>query len=628
MKLLAKLSVLFLSAGLALADAQQAAQERTFAVERFSLSYAKASGKLPEISVLGNLTVPLETRDGTYLAKGQGGVATTIHLSDTLPAGTLFTESALRQVVTTIVQDLNRRSIYGVYVLPSPTEIDPATKADLRGSGNHSLSLVVWVSQIEKVRAVAKGARFAGDQAGADAAYALIVANSPLGAGSLLETDELNDYLRHVNRQPGREVDATISNGSTPGEVSLDYLVNENKPWLAYAQVSDTGNPATGQWQERFGAIDNQLTNRDDIASIDYVTTSFNKANAVLGSYDTPILYPDRLRLKVYGSYGDFAAFQPNATNTSLSGNSWIAGADLTGAIAEWNKMFVDLSAGFSTEHYVTNNTSLQMQGSADLLIPHIYLTIQRHTPIFSFNASVGGEVGTGSNSAADLQALGRLDTTTNYTLLRASASGSTYLEALGGQVSGSQPSSLLNEVSLSVSETYVPGDDRLIPDKEQALGGLYSVRGYPQSLVSGDDAFTTSFEYRFHFGRFLGSAPAADQKGGAEKTSTLFGQPFNWRANSGNGQADWDLIAKAFVDYGRTSLNTGSLGTPPPGEAAATLASTGVGLELQLKRNFSVRADWGYVLDSVATGANGTFQPGDAHRGDSRVNVLATVLW
>ncbi len=627
MKFPAKLTVLFLSAGLTLATAQQAPSERTFEVEHFNLSYAKPAAKAPDISELANIPIQLETKDGKYVAKGQGGAAATIRLSDALPAGTVFAESGLRQVVTAIVQDMNQRKIFGVFVLPSRDDIDPATKADLRKPDNHSLGLVIWVSQVAKIRTLAKGARFAGDPAGADAAYALIAANSPLTKGSLLETDGLNDYLRHVNRQPGREVDATVSNGDEPGEVSLDYLVNENKPWLAYAQVSNTGNPSTGQWQERFGLIDNQLSNHDDIASIDYVTTSFSKANAVLGSYDFPVIFPDRLRLKAYASYGDFAAFQPNSTDTSLSGNSWIAGLDATGAVTEWNQMFVDVSAGFSTEHYVTNNAAAQMQGSASLVIPHAYLTIQRHTPYFSFSSSVGGEVGVKGNDANQLLALGRIDSTTTYSLLRASISGSTYLEPLFS----SQPATLANEFSVSLSENYVPGSDRVIPQKEQAVGGLYSVRGYPQSLVAGDDAFIANLEYRFHFGRIMTAAPSdqkSDTRTAADKPSTLFGQPFNWRPTSGSSVPDWDLVAKAFLDYGRTTINDGSLAGPPAGETSATLLSTGLGLELQLKRNFTVRADWGYVLDSVATGANGTFQPGDAHKGDNRVNVLATVLW
>lgn len=633
MKLSAKIGLLFLSIGLTLARAQVASPERTFPVERFVLTYANSAAKLPDLAELGNLSVPLETRDGHYVARGQGGTSTTIKVSDSFPAGTLFAESALRQVVAGIVQVLNQHKIYGVFVLPSKDEIDPATKADLRKEGNRSLSLVIWVSQIAKIQTLAKGSRFAGDPAGANAAYALIASNSPLNKGNLLDLDELNDYLRHVNRQPGREVDATISNAGQPGEVSLDYLVSEGKPWIGYAQVSNTGNPSTGQWQERVGAVDNQLTNHDDIASLDYVTTSFSKANAVLGSYDIPIIFPDKLRFKAYASYGDFAAFEPNSSDTKLSGNSWIAGVDFTGAVAEWQQFYVDLSGGIKAEHFVANNSGALLQGSADLVVPHVYLTAERHSPTFSFSGSVGAEFGTSSNDSNKLLALGRLDTKTQYSLLRASFSTSAYLDPIFNRVSGgggSQSNDLAQEISLSASETYVPGGDRLIPEQEQAVGGLYSVRGYPQSFVAGDDAFTASVEYRLHFGHLSKLTSSKEEKKGSadNKPSTLFGQPFNWTGTPGAAKPDWDLIARGFLDYGRTSVNNGSLSGPAPGENGATLLSTGVGLELQLKRNFSVRADWGVVLDSVHTGLNGTFQPGDPREGNSRVSVLATVLW
>ena len=44
--------------------------------------------------------------------------------------------------------------------------------------------------------------------------------------------------------------------------------------------------------------------------------------------------------------------------------------------------------------------------------------------------------------------------------------------------------------------------DSRLIPQAEQAIGGLYTIRGYPESIVAGDSAIVASLEYRYHLPR------------------------------------------------------------------------------------------------------------------------------
>jgi hemolysin activation/secretion protein len=642
---LPKLAGLFLLGGVSLLSAQETGPERSYHVERFNLSYAQANPALPDLAQLGPIVIPLESRDGRFIGPGQGGSLSSIRLNEAFAPGSVFGESALRQIFSEIVREYNRRGVFGVFVAPSRDEIDPATKEDRRKPDNRALSLVIWVSEITKVRAVAKGARFAADTAGSDAAHTQILEYSPLksgqpgGAGSLLEMGPLNDYLEHLNRQPGRNVEATVSPGDRPGEVTLDYLVNENIPWFVYAQVSNTGNDATGQWRERLGAVDDQLFNRDDIASIDYATSGFDRSNAVFASYDYPLIFPDKLRIKAYGSYGNFNAFLPDAgsgtLSATLSGNSWTGGVDLTGTVLEAEHFFADVTAGITSEHYVAGNETAELNGSTDLLTAHFYVTVERHTQVFTFSASVGDEVGLNDVPEDQLVALGRIGTTSKYQLLRGTLNASTYLEPIFYGISGAnswQRSTLAHEVSFTISASAVTGNDRVIPEKEQVIGGLFSVRGYPESFVGGDNAVTASLEYRFHIPKALRPSSVKEggsgaQPGAREPPPTLFGQPFNWRPPRAYAQPDWDLIARTFLDYGHTTINLGNLQTAQPGDNSATLLSAGEGLELQLRRNFNVRADWGVVLNPVHTGLNGTYQPGDPKVGSSRFSVIATYL-
>jgi hypothetical protein len=79
--------------------------------------------------------------------------------------------------------------------------------------------------------------------------------------------------------------------------VTLDYLVAENKPWTAYAELSNTGTKQTNEWRERFGFVHNQLTRSDDILRLDYATAGFDRSHAVNVDYSFPIL-SDRVRAR------------------------------------------------------------------------------------------------------------------------------------------------------------------------------------------------------------------------------------------------------------------------------------------------------------------------------------------
>ena len=79
-----------------------------------------------------------------------------------------------------------------------------------------------------------------------------------------------------------------IAPGLNPGEVSLDFLVAENKPWYAYFQISNTGTDSTNEIRERFGFTHNQLTNRDDILAIDWLNAGGDDVNALATRYQAP----------------------------------------------------------------------------------------------------------------------------------------------------------------------------------------------------------------------------------------------------------------------------------------------------------------------------------------------------
>jgi len=629
----------------------------TYPVEHFVLKYGREHPAAPALTELTTVEVRMARTDDTF-AEVPTARATPFKLDGALPAGTKFSESALREIFTGIVNKLNAKGLFGVYVVPNREEIDPQSKEDLRKGEDHSLTLVVWLSEVAQVRTLAKGSRFSADESVDNRKHKPVVARSPLhgltaagGPGSLFEKPKLDDYLRRVNRHPGRSVEASISAAEEPGRVVLDYLINENKPWFVYAQVSNSGTSVTDQLRERVGIVQNQVFNHDDVASIDYITSNVSKANAVFGSYSFPVILPDKLRVRGYGSWGDFNATTPPSTLTTVTGPATIPGDKFAGtsytAAAEliaspWSlwKFAIDFTAGVNFDHVEVNNKTLKQMGQADLLSPYFSMRIERSTEVFSLSASVGYETNFKKNQAAQLVRLGRLDTNDSYDLIKAELNASTYLEPL---LFGFKPdnswkrSTLAHEVSLTVRGQYSLGERRLIPQKESAVGGFFSVRGYPESVVAGDRVYTGSAEYRFHIPRALRPSSVKDPAAAAspvkeEPASTLFGRPFNYRAPRVYSQPDWDLIFRGFFDAGYTEISRGTQASRRPEDRNHTLLGTGFGLELQVLRNVNLRADYGWALEGARTGVDAPSGyikgQNDVKYGSSRAYFLGTFVW
>lgn len=627
-------------------------------VDQFTFAYGREHASAPSLATVSDLVVDLgRAEDGSIV--GSAPTMIKVKLSDPFPVGTRISELALRKIFGAMVEAMNAKGVFGIVVLVSRDQVDPQSKEDLRPPGDRTLKLVVWCSEVAQVRSIAKGTRLPADAVISNPKHARIVAYSPMKPGSaeqpgsILKKAPLDDYLRRLNRHPGRSVEAALSSTEDAGRVVLDYLVTEQKSWLAYAQVSNTGTAATAQLRERVGFVQNQLLNRDDIASIDYITSNISKANAVFGSYNYPILYPDRLRARAFGSWGDFNATTPEAALPAgatvgppaerFAGESWTAGLELIASPISLWRFAIDVTAGITMEHVEVKNKTLRLTGKADLLTPYASLRFERTSEIWNVTGSIGYETGFKEIEEQQLVRLGRLDTQDTYDLVRGEFNASAYLEPIFFGISNTNAwgrSTLAHEVTLQMRGQKVIGKDRLIPQKEQAIGGFFSARGYPESAVAGDNVYTMNAEYRFHVPRAMQPVSEREKekagpgKVSQEPASTLFGRPFNLRPPRVYARPDWDLIARTFVDVGFTEVNTGSATQRRGGENNYTLLSTGVGLELQMLRNVNLRADWGYVIQELKTGikstSGGAYIPGsnDTKSGASRLHLLLTLVW
>jgi hypothetical protein len=612
--------------------------EGVFPVSRVSLEYLDPQIVEPTLEDLLATRVRVRIDGGVIRGAESGaGEIREVAIADVGGAGLdRIDVSGLDAIGIALVRRLNDAGF--LTVMPAVDgfdfTVDPPTDGrDLEAEGGATIHLVVITAQVAEVRAI----RLSADEdAGRvrvnpeEGVYQRIRAGSPLVAGNVLIRDPLDDYVARLGRHPGRRVDVAVgSAGEVPGQVTLDYLVSEQDPHLLYFQVSNSGVEATGEWRQRFGYLNNQLTGNDDILQLDYSTAGFSDSHAVLASYEVRVT--DALRARVYGSWNQFESAELGQDiNTEFSGDGWTGGAELRGNVYQRGPLFVDVVGGARYDNTTVDQSVAfgggipeVSSGEGSFVIGYAGLRAERVSDFSSLFGHATLEqvlssdvTASGSPLPDPDDALGRIDADDTWTVLKYEASGAFYIEPLlgveraDGTIDG--PQTLAHEVALSLRGQWAFGN-RLIPTAEQVLGGQETVRGYPESFAAGDTVIVATAEYRFHVPRALSMA----EPGSPERDRQFFGEPFRMQPWEPYGRTDWDLILRAFVDAGRSVNNERQ-----SFEEDRSLIGAGVGVELQFRYNLSVRCDLGFALKDAD-------KPGDdVDVGDARLHVVATLAY
>ena len=586
------------------------------------IEYARDNPDHPSIEDVLAAGVPLlETSDG-FVAPREGYPNTNVVLADipNLANQTLY-DSALARIAPAVVIRLQQLGLIGVYAEPDRSQfvVLGGQVRDQRAPDDTSLRLIITTGHVTEVNTTGLGERLPKDKTVNNPVHARIRENSPIQPGegeagrekgtvNLLRRDKIDRYVNQLNRHPGRRVDVAVAaTGEEPGAVALDYLVTENRPWLLYAQVANTGTESTNALRERFGFIQNQLTNSDDIFSVEYLTANFDSLHALVTSYERPLFGP-RLRGRVYGSWYTYSAADVGQPDSDFEGDGWTVGAELIWNFLQVEDHFVDAVAGLRYDSISVDNKLAQITGDQDIVLGYTGVRYERSGAAASTSAAAIIEFSLNELSSDSVNDLGRFDASRRWATLNLSADQSFFIEPL------LNPN--LSEDSALVHEFYLAGraqlafGNRLIPNYEQVAGGLYTVRGYHEAVVAGDNSFIGSAEYRFHLPRSFAPEP---------QPAKFFGAPFRFSPQYRYGPVDWDLILKAFIDVGVT-LNSDKQSY----EENNTLVGTGVGAELALSRHLTARVDFAWALRDAKT-FDGRI---DDEAGDFRIHFVVTIVF
>lgn len=631
-------------------------------VGALELEYARPHPDHPDLDALLPLEVELSPGPRAWTAPAEGEAGEVVSLGAPGSPVYVVDDAGLVAILGAVVRELHALGLYGVDVRPSPADFDPDDATDLRPADRDALGLVVRVGRVGRVRTIAAGDRVRSDWKIDNEIHTRIREGSPLQPGGidddatdLIDRRALEDYLHRLNRHPGRRVEAALSPAEEPGEVVVDYRVLEARPWYVYGQASNTGTERTDPWQFRFGATHRQLTDRDDILGIEYLMAGRDDVRAVSLRYaapffgsdrpdwmnerrgdpdwinwvprdDIPWWGVDRMRWEVgFGwseSEASSAATQLNLANDEIRSRSFLVDGRLVYEAFQYRNFFVDVWGGLRFRQLRVRNRTSRQLGEAELVLPRVGVHAERRSLLsnLGIDLSVTGQLN--RISPANRAALGRSATDDGYGFFDFSLVWSTYLEPYVNPAAWRDPSThwsstLAHEIAVLLRGQLTFDDDRLIPQANGTIGGLYSVRGYPQATAVGDQLVVTSFEYRFHVPRIL---PVRRQA----LDLPLVGD-FRLSPQQVYGRPDWDLVFRAFVDFGSTRRNARSrVGTGTP-ERHQTLVGAGVGAELQIGAHLRASLDWATALKDENRGptAGSTVDVGD-----SEFHVLFSILY
>ena len=409
---------------------------------------------------------------------------------------------------------------------------------------------------------------------------------SPAKVGQVANQKELDDFVNLLNLNPDRYVSAVVSRGREPKSLAVSYDIYEANPWHYFLQIDNSGTRER-QWNPRIGLINTNLLGIDDTFTALYQApwdSGIDDNYGLYGSYDFPLLGP-RLRLNLYAGHSEFD-ISPEAGLFNFLGRGTFYGGLLRYNMLQFDGWFLDIKG--SLEH-VRSKVTPDFEPFAAFLATDIKFWLwgagidlhrkddMSHTSLtFDRFESLGGE------SGGDEFRLARTNSDSDFTIYEASAAHSRYLDP--------------NKVNrLSATFRWVLPDERLVPAKMTAFGGMYSVRGYDEYEFIADGGILASAQYEFDLVKY-------EESKGIGKTRPEK-KPFLRK-----------LAPLVFFDYGRARIRH-PVGTEKGYEE---LISVGVGTIVELGDHFSGQVYYGYPLT-----------PTDNTRsGKGRVNVGLIYRW
>lgn len=366
--------------------------------------------------------------------------------------------------------------------------------------------------------------------------------------------DAVSSCLRTANESPSKKVELSLQNGDQEDTINATLKVVDERPWKLGLSSDNTGDKQTGVYRLGFLFQHANLFNLDHMLTFQYMT-SFEKPSKVgiySAGYRVP-LYETGDSLEFMAAYSDVDSGTVKAGTYDLlvSGKGQVYGIRYNNNLKRIGDYEHKVTSALDYRVYQNNVSLTGIQLGNDVTVHPVSMT---YTGSWSTATTVlGGYLTIVENIPLSIDGRDddehikkvRAGATKNYVVFKAGANWG-YMFPKGWQA------------MFNMTSQYT--DKQLVPGEQFGIGGASSVRGFREREVSGDWGY--SFTHELYTPNLTGS----------EKVQ---------------------LRMLVFYDWGEVKR----IGTLPQESSEDRIASRGVGTRLNLGKDMTVSADYGYVL-------------------------------
>ncbi|MBU2221333.1 MAG: ShlB/FhaC/HecB family hemolysin secretion/activation protein [Candidatus Omnitrophota bacterium] len=367
--------------------------------------------------------------------------------------------------------------------------------------------------------------------------------------GETVLYQDLMQGLKRVNTNPDRTVKAVLVKGDKPETTDISLKVNYRSPKHMYLEYDNRGTKYTGESRLGLGYIDNNVFGFDEMLSLKLLKSN---ERLIGGSMDYNI--PVSLNNARFGGYLSYVQTEivKEFKELNAEGKALTAGIYLSNPLIDEEHLRGILTWGFDikdSQNYILNTQT----SNDDLSIFKVNFSLNRDDiyggTFFSNELDYGIPDFAGSLERNDPGAsrIGSGGEFTKYIM----------------QLKRQQNLPLSSYLLLSCRSQYSP--DKLVSGEQFYIGGMDTVRGYPELAYMGDYGYNLNLELR----------------------TPLFILPkkIPWQKK---------IQMVYFLDFGQ-----GYLRDPLVGEKKSeSLMSSGAGLRFNLWKNFYLRMDLGFPIN------------------------------
>jgi len=550
-----------------------------YVVSQVSFQYGGDSRSLPSLDVLGNAYVRLS------ISPEEVQVASLFSPNRQKIRLTLSDFHALSEIA---LQYLKSQGYEGVLAFPNPTQIDPLSGKDLRGRNQQNITIIVWVSRLQKVDLVNEGIPSEHSRLLAQALSRESVKSNLLGQPLRQESFA---FWKRVGSSSSVSSRVILVPGDQPGTVrALVEAKPKSSPRFALF-ASNAGTSTLGKWMIGASYQNPQLTGRGDQVSFQHSRSDTGARQASSVSYRRPVIYPNLLEAGLSLGVSEYDASSFAVTRIDFEGSTKYADAYIS-----WNPMGAEgdryrlgFELGLRAEELKASNSLMPGQADAHFVLPRAAVTLHYRSKYIRSLSRLQVTGNIESVEKSDTTLLGGVDVkdrSRRFTILHQESFkigkwlNDYFPEMFDETIVGH---SILSQFRAQYGLEKV----RLLPQRQFIAGGTGSVRGYPESPAAGDNGFFLSSEYRIPL-------PSYD-------TASELGQITSY------------LIP--FVDWAETEVNQ-----PFAYESDRSLLGAGLGLEMKFSSGLFTRLDFATPLKEIEN--SGVVLEG-TRRDDHRVHAL-----